>query len=223
MTNWLNPVKKGIIHNILDVIYPEECPICGRKPSIASFCENCAKIYLSGQRATVSNEIIAEKLTTIFAIDNFNPQIKKIIHDLKYNSIEKQAVDIMRIGITPFYDELKAADLITSVPLHPFRFLRRGYNQAEILAKTASEELQIPYEKLLLRTRYNLTQTKKKKKNRKIAVAGLFAMRKKKNIADKTIIIVDDVCTTTATISECAKVLYAAGAKKVIVLCLARV
>jgi len=131
---------------------------------------------------------------------------------------------MMRIGITPFYTELKSADLITSVPLHPLRFLRREYNQAEILAKTAGEELQIPYENLLLRTRYNLTQTRKNAKKRRKTTAGLFAIRKTRrpNITGKTIIIVDDVCTTSATISECAKVLYSAGAKRVIVLCLAR-
>ena len=128
----------------------------------------------------------------------------------------------MRLGITPFYNELKNADLITCVPLHPLRFLRRGYNQAEILAKVVAEELQIPHENLLLRTRYNFTQTKKNKQKRKLAVAGLFKMRKNKNITGKTAIIVDDVCTTSATISECVKVLYAAEVKRVIVLCLAR-
>lgn len=203
-----------MIPNIIDVIYPAQCPICNGKPQITSLCENCAKMYIAGQKAVISNEIIA--------VDDFNPQIRRVIHKLKYRNIEKYAADILRLGITPFYDELKRADTITSVPLHPLRHLIRGYNQAEVLAKVAARELQIPYERLLLRTRYNLTQTKKNSEKRKQAVVGLFAMRKNKDISEKTILIVDDVCTTSATISECSKILYANGAKKVIILCLAK-
>jgi len=219
-TNLVNPIK--IAAKIIDIIYPQDCPVCKRKPKVTSLCENCAKMYISGQKAMISSEIISENLTTIFAIDDFNPQIRNVIHNLKYNGIEKYAQDILRLGITPFYDELKNADIITSVPLHFFRLIRRGYNQAAILAKVAANELQIPYERLLFRTRYNFTQTKKNSEKRRKAVIGLFAMRKKKRISGKTIVIVDDVCTTSATISECVKRLYENGAKKVIILCLAK-
>lgn len=218
--NSLNPIK--IAEKIIDTIYPQICPICEQKPEVISLCDNCAKMYISGQKAFVSNEIISENLTQILAIDDFNPQIRKVLHNLKYNGIEKYAADIIRLGVTPFYDELKKSDIVTSVPLHPLRLLRRGYNQAEILAKVTKNELQIPYENLLFRTRYNLTQTKKNAEKRKKAVIGLFAMKKNKNISGKTILIIDDVCTTSATISECVKILYENKAKKVIILCLAR-
>jgi len=156
-------------------------------------------------------------------MDVFNKEMAKIIHNLKYSSITKNASDIFRFGLTAFYNELKTADFITFVPLHPWRFLRRGYNQAAILAKVAAKELDIDCKRTLFRRRYNETQTKKNSEKRRKSVINLFAMLPKIDVCGKTIILVDDVCTTGSTIGECSKVLLAAGAKKVILLVLAKV
>lgn len=207
---------------IIDVIYPQSCPICRLQSQIVTLCENCAKRYVSGTNAVVVTVKVGEKITDIFAVDDFNPQIRKIIHDLKYNAIKKHAIDILKFGITPFYEILSGADFVTSVPLHWLRFIRRGYNQSEVLAKTVSKELDIEYRKTMFRTRYNFTQTKKTAEQRRKASIGLFALKKNCNVENKTIVIVDDVCTTGSTVSDCARVLYAAKAKKVIVLCLAK-
>jgi ComF family protein len=179
-------------------------------------------MYLSGIKVVTASAKIGENIVDIWAVDDFNPQLKEIIYELKYNGIKQRAKDIFKLGITSFYEQLNYADLVTSVPLHWLRFIRRGYNQSEILAKTAARELDIEYKNTMFRTRYNFTQTKRNAKERKKACEGLFALKKNCDVKNKTIIIVDDVCTTGSTVSECARVLYAANAKKIIVLCLAK-
>jgi ComF family protein len=210
------------VAKILDVIYPQDCPICGRQAEISTLCENCAKTYINGYRSFVSEVKYDDTTIQVFAVDIFDNKVKEILHNFKYNSIKNSAKDVFRYGITKFYDDLSKADLITFVPLHPLRFLRRGYNQAAFLGRVASIELQIPCVKTMFRIKYNLTQTKKNVKKRKLAVKGLFTINNKVNVAGKVIIIVDDVCTSGATIGECAKILYEAGAKSVLALVLAK-
>lgn len=216
-----SPAK--IFTKILDVIYPQNCPICGREAEIQSLCEHCAKAYINGHRSFVSQIEYNGRTLKVFAIDIFNKETAKIIHNLKYDSIKANAADIFRFGLTNFYDFLSKADLVTFIPLHPLRFLRRGYNQAAVLAKIAGAELDISCQRTMFRKRYNVTQTKKNAQKRKSAVVNLFGMLKKADVTDKTIILVDDVCTTGSTIGECADILYKAGAKEVILLVLAKV
>ena len=210
------------VSKILDVIYPQCCPICQRGPEITSLCENCAKMYISGSKIVTTNITVGENIVDIFGADDFNPQIRKIIHDLKYNAVRKYSKDIIRLGMTPFYEIFKEADLVTSVPLHWLRFIRRGYNQSQVLAKIVAAELDIEYRKTMFRTRYNFTQTKKNAEKRRKASIGLFKTLKNCNIENKTVLIVDDVCTTTSTISDCARALFEAKAKRIIVFCLAK-
>jgi len=206
----------------LDVIFPQICPICQKQAQISSLCENCAKAYIGGHRSFASQIEYEQKTFDVISMDIFNKETAKIIHNLKYSSITKNASDIIRFGITVFYEELKKADIITFVPLHSWRFLRRGYNQAAILAKVAAKELDIDCKKTMKRRRYNITQTKKNKEKRRKSVINLFAILPKADVKGKTIILVDDVCTTGSTIGECSKVLLAAGAKRVILLVLAK-
>jgi competence protein ComFC len=112
-------------------------------------------------------------------------------------------------------------DYLVPVPLHWVRRLKRGYNQANLIA----EQLSTKKRKLntdLVRIRNtaaqpSLTSAAAKARN----VAGAFAVRKGHNIAGKEICLVDDIKTTGATLNECAKTLKQAGAKKVYALVLA--
>ncbi len=76
---------------------------------------------------------------------------------------------------------------------------------------------------MLKRTKFTLTQTGLKKKEREGNIKGAFAVSDKKAAEGKNIILVDDVYTTGATVNECAKTLRRAGAKEIAVLTLARV
>ncbi len=121
---------------------------------------------------------------------------------------------------------LKEADMLVPVPLHFWRLVSRRYNQAAIIAHALGAETKNPVvADLLRRTRSTPSQGHLNAKQRFCNVRRAFAVNKKhaETVKDKTIVIIDDVYTTGATVRECAKVLMKAGAKKVHVLTLARV
>jgi ComF family protein len=114
-------------------------------------------------------------------------------------------------------------DVIVPVPLHPAKQRQREFNQAERLARRLGAATQIPVNRRLLRrvvpTR---TQTLLSRPERLANVRNAFAMRDGQRLNGERIVLLDDVFTTGATTSACAKVLMAAGAGEVCVWTLAR-
>jgi ComF family protein len=116
-----------------------------------------------------------------------------------------------------------AIDLLIPVPLHPHRLRQRGFNQSLLLARQIGRRHSIPVDFLSLeRTRVTVPQVELSGAERKKNLYGAFRIRKKENIHQKHILLVDDVFTTGATARECSKVLLRAGAKKVDVITCAR-
>jgi ComF family protein len=118
------------------------------------------------------------------------------------------------------------ADCLTPVPLHRSRLFKRRYNQAALLAKSLGAVTQKPVlPDGLLRMRATPTQGHMNRKERQANVKGAFAVNPKhqERINGKTVILIDDVLTTGATLNECSQTLLDAGAKSVKVLTLARV
>ena len=116
---------------------------------------------------------------------------------------------------------------IIAVPLHPRRERERGYNQARIIAEIILIYLKNKYfdrhfildDNSLSRVRTTAQQAKLSKEERVKNIAGAFAPGK---AVPENVILVDDVCTSGATLEECARVLKSAGAKKIFALTLAR-
>ncbi len=118
-----------------------------------------------------------------------------------------------------------AEPLLVPVPLHRWRLLRRRYNQAALLAQgLARETKQDCVPDLLLRTRATPTQGHLKAKDRAQNVRRAFSINDHhaEKVKGRTIVLIDDVLTTGATVRECADVLLKAGAASVNVLTIAR-
>jgi ComF family protein len=121
---------------------------------------------------------------------------------------------------------IEDADAIAPVPLHPSRLLSRRYNQAAEIARPLARLSGVGYlPDALVRRRATGTQGGKSGAGRKRNVAGAFEVpaRRAHRVAGKRILLIDDVMTTGATADECARVLRAAGARRIDVLTLARV
>jgi len=121
---------------------------------------------------------------------------------------------------------LKNADYLVPVPLHRWRILRRRYNQSALLAQYLGVQTKIPcLLDALQRTRATPTQGHLKADQRQRNVKRAFAFNRsyKEDIKNKHIVLIDDVYTTGATVSECTKVLLKNGAASVNILTLARV
>ena len=125
-------------------------------------------------------------------------------------------------------DEIKnekiKADYILYPPVNRKTYVKRGYNQSEILARFLSKKLEIPrIRRGIYKLKQNEKQSLQKYKTRFSNVSGVFALRKwaAKKIAGKTVIFADDILTTGATASECARIMKKAGAQSVISLTVA--
>lgn len=114
--------------------------------------------------------------------------------------------------------------LLVPVPLHPWRRLERGYDQSWLLARVLGERLGLPARRLLRRTRPTLPQGDPLAPERHANVRDAFAARvgARRELQGKQAWLVDDVVTSGATADACARVLRAAGVRRVGVLCLAR-
>ncbi|MBF8250647.1 MAG: amidophosphoribosyltransferase-like protein [Deltaproteobacteria bacterium] len=116
---------------------------------------------------------------------------------------------------------LESFDLIIPVPLHIKRLRERGFNQSLLLANAIGKRQRIPVDPYILkRIRWTVPQVNLTGRERKVNVRGAFEVCG--DVREKRILIVDDVYTTGATVSECSKVLKESGAKEVCVLTLSR-
>jgi ComF family protein len=129
-------------------------------------------------------------------------------------------------------EELRESEtpIVVPVPLHRSRERERGFNQAELLARTLSRRLGRERAgrgprvetRCLVRTRPTLPQTGLSLTARRENVRGVFEVSSAERISDRAVVLVDDVMTTGATLSACAAALKRAGAGQVIAMTLAR-
>ena len=110
---------------------------------------------------------------------------------------------------------MSAVDIITAVPMYYKNMRERGYNQSELLAKECAEIFNIPYAELVEKHKKNKAQHTLKGKERESNVQGVYRVIDSQAVADKNILIIDDIITTGNTLGECCKVLKKAGCKNI--------
>jgi len=212
-------LKNIIFNKAIDFILPRFCTSCERKlgASESSLCNSCVEKlkYASNERiqSEFSRKFSDEKIIKDFgALFLFyeNSVIQKLIHSLKYQQnyhIAKFISEILYDRLAVKISEWKA-DIIIPVPLHSVKRSERGYNQAEEIAGSISSLSGIPCNsKILKRSKYTGSQTTLNLEERKRNISGAFSLKNKKCIKGKRIVIVDDVITTGATVTECGMIL----------------
>ncbi|MFN7141071.1 MAG: double zinc ribbon domain-containing protein [Limisphaerales bacterium] len=174
-------------------------------------CSNCQELDL--QFTSARSAVIAKGL------------VLDVVHRYKYSKqvwfepfladlLVRQAVPVLRC---------EGWDLIVPVPLHPVKEREREFNQAERMAARLSRASGVPMNKnLIRRVQPTRTQTQLTKAERAANVRAAFALVRGKKLNGEKVILVDDVLTTGATTSACAKVLRQAGARDVCVWTVAR-
>lgn len=119
---------------------------------------------------------------------------------------------------------IEGADVIIPVPLHSRRLARRRFNQSALLARAVSSQSGVPFDSnSLLRKRYTPSQGGQSYVGRRRNVSGAFTVKSESKLRGKSIILIDDVMTTGATLESCARTLKRAGASRVDAIVLSRV
>lgn len=196
-------------------IVPPFCERCGLPYAgdiTSSFeCSNCREMelhFVSARAAVVANDLLLD-----------------VIHRYKYKRalwFEPFLADLLVRQASPALTQARW-DLLVPVPLHPLKKREREFNQAERLAADLSRATGIPVERRLARrTEYTRTQTQLTRAERAANVRNAFSVRKGKRLEGARVVLLDDVLTTGATTSACAKALQQAGASEVCVWTVAR-
>jgi ComF family protein len=156
----------------------------------------------------------------VHCFGSYTDTLGHLIRLLKYTGIRPLAGRLARhlVSALPYDSRF---DVVVPVPLHWRRLWKRGFNQAELLAKGVSKRRRIPMLSALKRVHMRGTQAGLSHQRRRENVRGAF--RVQRDVAGLHILLVDDVMTTGATGSACAFALKRAGAKSVTLLTLARV
>jgi len=208
---------QAFLQGARELIFPDNCLLCRQFLNSRHQRQLCAKCLGS----LVFNP-------APFALDQvwptclYNETAQKLLHAFKYNSktsLSKTMVHLMIDFIDRHHIPLQKFDLISPIPLHPVRRRERGYNQSALLSLGLSRHYGVPHsENLLIRQKMTSTQTELGAKQRWTNMEGAFRIQNPTDVEGKSIVLIDDLYTTGATVHSAAETLKAAGAARVGVL-----
>ena len=233
----------SFVRSLTDFVLPPRCPLCTRAiepPDPHAFCSDCLSqvtfigsplctrcgtpFASSGEEDHLCGRCLTEVVPydTARAVYAFSGSIREAIHAFKYQNktyLAKTLVRFMERSSLQF--DFHHYDALVPVPLHRNRLIQRGYNQSLLLAREIGHRHRVPVDaRMLIKVQDSIPQTELTGVRRKQNVRGVFALGG--NPGGKTILLIDDVLTTGATVSECARVLRRGGARKTDILAMAR-
>lgn len=226
---------KKIIRYVGRMLYPPTCPLCRRVLDIDNVgtCEECRGLIsyvqkpsclkcgkeIADDEAEFCEDCTNYERTYIkgFPAMNYIGDIKKCVAAFKYNNRRDLsdffANEIIRCCGRDILDA--APEALVPIPIHRSKLKKRGYNQAELLAKSLGDRLGIPVDsKLIIRSANTLPQKKLDNEEREKNLKKAF-ISGSEIVKYKRVMLVDDIYTTGATVETCTKVLMKKGVTEV--------
>lgn len=220
---------KRYTNDLINLLFPELCNGCGKLlyHGEKDICTKCLYDLPYTDFHLYEDNPVAKQLwgrlpvNAAMAMLYFKKgaKVQNLIHGLKYDGKTEIGIPLgkllaNKLSKSEFYTDV---DLIVPVPLHQKKLRTRGYNQSEYIATGLAEELEVSLStKHLLRNKATESQTKKARYTRYENMQDVFSVNEKKahELADKHILLVDDVVTTGATLEACGNTLLKHGIKK---------
>lgn len=219
---------------LLDLLFPLRCLSCGREGSFICssccqslprlelpFCQRCGTPLSQGSLCSIciSSPLTIDGIRSLFL---FKGTVRQAIHQFKYRHLKAIAAPLGQLLAEFLRSHPLPGEVLVAVPLHHKRLRERGYNQASLLAQELGELTGLPVvEGALLRLRDTISQARTASAvERRSNVYDAFGCQQ--GLLGKQVLLVDDVCTTGATLDACAVALKAAGAGSVWGLTVAR-
>jgi len=225
---------RDIRGQLLDLILPPRCVGCRRvgewlcsrcldqAPFIEPpFCARCGDMVV-GEGLCARCRTSPLQIERIRSVVYFEGMFRETIHWLKYRGRTALAEPLGSLMATYWMQHPMPADALVPVPLHAARLRERGYNQAGLLAREMARWTGLVVdERTLIRWRATAPQVELNAGQRRENVCGAFRCSDG-SLDGKQVLLIDDVCTTGATLEACAVALYEGGARGVQALTLAR-
>lgn len=234
--------KQGLIHvraSLASLFFPSVCALCSQEPPRAesAICVSCAESIKRVEPPFCTRcglpipglELLPDGLCGRCLADP--PKVDRVRYGARYESALRDGLirfkyygalhtvpGLAEIAVETFRIHFRAEDLdlIIPIPVHPSRLIHRGFNQAVILGQHLSAAAGLPMHRTVLRKiKDTPPQVGLPRAERLRNVRGSFGVARPADIAERRILLVDDVATTGSTIQEAAKVLKKAGAGKV--------
>lgn len=206
---------------MLRLIFPPKCILCHKLLSReqSDLCHSCREKSPEFRRAKSRIPFVAQWT----ALWYYKDDVRSSIHRYKFGHARNYADPYARLLAVKLQNTpAKQADVLTWVPISPLRRFHRGYDQSALLAEALGKELSLPTTRTLRKIRHTPPQSGIRDAARRRAnVLGAYRAVRPDAFRGKTVLLVDDVVTTGATASECAKTLLTAGAEKVLFVALA--
>lgn len=234
---------------LLDVFYPRHCYHCDRPLNdctAQTLCHNCFQhlkririrapicktcgLPLPGQKEheghtrCLNCRMLRPPFSAARALFPYSGPPESLVQSYKYHGNYFLGPRVIKLAIQMQWvsDSFIQQDCIVPVPLHPRRKRQRGYNQATFIAQVLGQHYSIPLASdTIIRKRHTDQQARLTRAQRQKNVKGAFG-KGPEDVSGKSVLLVDDVLTTGATVGECARTLRRAGADRVNVLTLVR-
>jgi competence protein ComFC len=221
------------------LVYPSFCELCHGflekpgeqvicrdcrdelRPCVSSFCLACGRFFEGAGEPHLCGDCLSQPppFARHRSSAKYEGVVKEVILLFKYRGYEvlgKHLGDLVRRSIGGEDDLWVGVDALVPVPLHPKKLRKRGYNQAAVLARHLARLKGVELlENSLVKVRNNPAQTSLTGAEREDNVRGAYAVKKPDSVNGRVVLLVDDVCTTGATLAECSRALKRAGAREV--------
>lgn len=214
-----------LLQPLKDFLFVSTCFHCGMplKEGERRICMRCWDSLSKVGGDDYTFRVLQERFRDGGVIDDFvtlyyfekGTLLQVLAHSLKYEEVTSFGFELgVQLG-----ERLRRRDIdcIIPVPLNRKKERERGFNQSDFIAKGISSVIKAPvFTDIIHRVKYTMTQTHLNAAERKENISDAFAISSNEKVVNRTILIVDDIITTGATIQESAKILKTAGGKKII-------
>lgn len=215
MISTLNKIKDGV----LDILWPKMCLGCGKEG--AYICKDCF-IFFSEINPSENASPSGASLLKIVSVWEYEGLMEKLIRKIKYDGCYDIIVELVNRAFDKIELNLPQDTYITYVPMYKKKEKRRGFNQAKLIAEKVGEKTGRPVLGLLEKVKDNKSQVDLGPQERQENVKNIFSVKRSITQVPASVLIVDDVYTTGATLTECTQVLRKSGVKQVFGFTLAR-
>lgn len=203
-----------LFHRLLDLIYPPKCVFCGKLLQ-ENETDLCRKCRFSLPESSDKPQI-GEFFTKCWSVYEYDEAVRESVLRYKFSGMQQYSVAYGRLIAMKLLRENVKFDVLSWVPISEKRRRKRGYDQGRLLAEAVGKELGVSCVRTLRKTIDNRAQSSIGGLSaRKANVMGAYKAVSPEHFRSKRVLLIDDVVTTGATLSECSRVLLTAGASRI--------